>query len=1040
MWKPIGSLALAAIVTAAALVPVAGPVRTASATADVLEFAPGDAAEQALLIENDGAIQEHGTYFRFTDGWSHLTYKLTKPLNSKALLTLTLASQYLVRVSTDNATWTDVLDYEVNGNFKEDRTIDLSPYFAQSPDVYVRLEDKVKTDGWGGQIWRAKLQTYDLGTSAADLQADLSDGWSVSVDQGPPQTIQTGDPIAIAAGSTASYTRTFQVPDGWPALPIRLAFSGVTGEATVYVNGAPTGVGKEEHMPFTVPVATSDLQSGQLDIRVDVQREPGAVGSGDLGLWRTVKAGHEDLFTIPEPVRTFGSEQVKLEKQYAPYDLTELNWLGANALQSLYDDRYGLLNFDGYMRNKELHYVHDSLRAIGAFYEEERYSPVVRLDLVKKLYNGVKAAKVPGSDYEFFLKHDKRPKKIRGSFTVPADLQFEADQDLNEPIGNIGFRVRQGNGTELASKELSYSDGTIGYAGGQYDFTRTYANATGTANVAAAVRYWDGDADKPSQVTFSATGDVSALTAVVDDFDQRWQGRSYALAEKPDRTTASASNGDFVIDNPQERYILLRTNPDWWVKSILVTWDGHPSQVKLKATNGVFTSVEITYPSASNPVTLKAVPFEWFDPNMNWPHAAAANILQTGHYGAGGFDPTYSVDIEGLGPYGLATAAYILKKYGDPHANEAVALAKLAVDGAYEAELTRPARTSILHGLMVASEALMRAGYPTYETQFRHWADRILAEQQSDGSWVWLDMQTRNMVTMLHAYNQLGDAKYLQSYNDARGTIQYSPQGLVWKGQVNVGSPLPLYGAPDIAFLAHRNDPALADVMSAVGHYFGDTGLCGCSDINPYFLGFSLKNAGLTDGLGDTRYPLKLWEYAKYDAGGMTVLLNPTAYVNNPYYPAEERNRGLTLLGERNLGGWLTQVDVPDGGATQPAGIVQGESARSTRPQDGQHAIYFDVDDRFLHDLDKEKGKDKDKVVVTVRYLDEGHDSWTLEFDAGRGNDSFKVKKNGTNRWTEKSFVLPHARFAGGLNGHDFRIRDNGGETVTISRVEVRLK
>ena len=66
---------------------------------------------------------------------------------------------------------------------------------------------------------------------------------------------------------------------------------------------------------------------------------------------------------------------------------------------------------------------------------------------------------------------------------------------------------------------------------------------------------------------------------------------------------------------------------------------------------------------------------------------------------------------------------------------------------------------------------------------------------------------------------------------------------------------------------------------------FDDTGVFDCSDINPYFLGWSLKgmmNVQYQDS--DKKTIVPKGQAALYDADGNVQILNyPTSYINNPY-------------------------------------------------------------------------------------------------------------------------------------------------------------
>lgn len=861
------------------------PVPAAAAVMDTVSFTPGDAAETAYLYGADtGDLLEHGTRFRLTEGSRYFTYRFTKPQGTLAMLTLTLAMQYKIKVSTDYAQWTTVLTSSNNGSFKEDRTIDLSPFFASSGQVFVRVEDEYPSDGWGGQVWQTTLKSIAPGSSPAVMQLDLSNGWNVSVDGGASTVMNAGDAVNISASSTARYSKTVSIPTWWQGQPISLTFSGITGNGTLFVDGALKGTAPAEQQPFTFTVTDTEMQDGVLQIAVDVYGYAGQTGTVSLGLWNSVRIGFSELVsTINIPIRSFNGTSVKISNQYNHIDTVTMNWLGGNYMQSLYDNRYKLIGFDGYTRKKELYYVHDTLRTMSAIAEEDMYSPIVRYDLMKNLYQGVKNALVPGSIYEFFLKRDQRPKRIRGAADVASSLEASSDQDVTEPYANFRFWGRTSSSAVVDSGSSTWSDGLLAYTNGQYSFRRTYTQSG--ANIYADVKYWNGDMDTPSQVTLSTGSGMSQLTAVLDNFDQRWQGARYTQVELQGGTTYNSTGGHMVISNPTAKYLILKTGSTGWVKSILVLWDGSPAVVRVNASadGQYFYSVEITYNTWGAGVTTKLVPFEWFDPNMNWPRSVANNILSTGKYGANGFDPTYSCNLEGLGPMGTAAAAQILKKYGDALAGEAEILAKNVLDGAVQAE-TRGAKSHVLNGPIAACEYLIQAGNTSYTSQLRTWADQIISEQAADGTWPWYDLQTRNMVALLKAYRSTQDSKYLNAYNKARSSMTYSNTGVGWKG-TTVTASLPLHGGADLGFLGYMGDwTAISQLSSIQDHYFNDSGIWNCSDINPYFVGFSLRACNLVPNQTGQRVKLTMNQFATYWQNTYTISRYPTHYINNPNY------------------------------------------------------------------------------------------------------------------------------------------------------------
>ena len=107
---------------------------------------------------------------------------------------------------------------------------------------------------------------------------------------------------------------------------------------------------------------------------------------------------------------------------------------------------------------------------------------------------------------------------------------------------------------------------------------------------------------------------------------------------------------------------------------------------------------------------------------------------------------------------------------------------------------------------------------------------------------------------------------------------------------------------------------------------------------------------------------------------------------------------------------------------------------------DEDNYLYFELDDRQIFDI-----PEGSQVIITVEYLDEGTDEFTIHYDAqtggtfgdGRFKDANYVPKTDTGNILSTEFLLEDARFTNRNNGTDFRIADAGSEHLTI--LSVRL-
>lgn len=134
---------------------------------------------------------------------------------------------------------------------------------------------------------------------------------------------------------------------------------------------------------------------------------------------------------------------------------------------------------------------------------------------------------------------------------------------------------------------------------------------------------------------------------------------------------------------------------------------------------------------------------------------------------------------------------------------------------------------------------------------------------------------------------------------------------------------------------------------------------------------------------------------------------------------------------------WLYQDDSVVGGKTIPLWRVgsapEGRYTRRTDSASDNEYMYFKIDDGYLFDTSS-------AVTLTVTYLDQGHDTWELQYDST--GDIYRsagvIKKANTSAWISHSFTLTDARFANRQAGNsDFRIwnRSDGDEIIHFVQV-----
>jgi predicted alpha-1,2-mannosidase len=132
---------------------------------DVIEFTPDTAAEEPWLFDAD-ASQLDGAVFdghaRFTDGERYVIYRFQLPSAvAGGTLTLDIGNQFLVKVSTDGASWRTVLEETQNIrdlSNRQERALDLNELRGDGRDLYVWIGDSQTQDGWGAWLARLKLE------------------------------------------------------------------------------------------------------------------------------------------------------------------------------------------------------------------------------------------------------------------------------------------------------------------------------------------------------------------------------------------------------------------------------------------------------------------------------------------------------------------------------------------------------------------------------------------------------------------------------------------------------------------------------------------------------------------------------------------------------------------------------------------------------------------------------------------------------------------------------------------------------------------
>ncbi len=162
-------------------------------------------------------------------------------------------------------------------------------------------------------------------------------------------------------------------------------------------------------------------------------------------------------------------------------------------------------------------------------------------------------------------------------------------------------------------------------------------------------------------------------------------------------------------------------------------------------------------------------------------------------------------------------------------------------------------------------------------------------------------------------------------------------------------------------------------------------------------------------------------------------LLSVTFDPDNP-------ENGLTLDSGGDVDTELVSVGSPADQAlrTGNGGVLPSIDGNSVE----DYYMQFRVDDTFIY-----RGSPTSRIRIDIEYLDEGTDTFSIQYDAvsggfnedGRFKDTGVVVKTDSGEFRTASLPLCDAFFANRDNGADFRIADSADGSETIRRVSITL-
>ena len=838
---------------------------------EVVEIAPGSALEKEYITEDSANVRwmDAGTFRNIDFDWTTV-YRFEGTQGQKSYLVVDCGHEIFLEVSTDGANYETAIHLNEHGRSRAERTIDLTPYFEKNDTVYVRGRDAVEKDGWGTLIWNIRYVTLaGAENEAGGLCETINDGWTVISGGKKTKDVFAGTSVAVKAGESARYEREISIPSWWGDNGISLVIPWVESETEpkAYINGKPVVLSIVWGNRLVLPLPE---KSAGKKINIAIE----AISASEIGgLWSDIYIGLTELVTPPATSWKLDDKVTRLEKNYAPYDLVKLNALAGNFLSTLLDTRYNLLSFDTNLKDTPMYYPHDTSRSLLALADEECWSPIVRLDLIAQLYDGIRKAMVPGSDYEVFLQRDTRPKALREFAGDHSKLEFTSVTDRVETFANMWAELDGGNFD-------AYED-----EWGENSIIRRYAR--GSATLTMTAEWYQGTEDKPTLLKYKADA-LTEYSVIAGDLDGKFQNKRLFQVKTPDGFAMNARGNEVTeIEVPDCGFILFQTDPNWLATGTLIIWDTKPEHIKLTCKDGGFDRAELIYSGDAEPA-ICVISVSDFDNSCDWPFRLAENILKTNSYGTNGFDPSFICGTEGIGTAAFAAAAYIKQKYGLDGAEEAVRAAKLAMDTAVEAAKTRRALPSTFTDRIAACEYLVRMGFDEYADDAAYWADMQMSYQQPDGSFYWFDQ--RQALSLLRGYEATGNQKYMDAALKFRNTVEYGEESFTYTqaGEVMQGAThqINFGGAGDLGYLGCMGDKDAVDiVLKHFENNINDTGVFNVSDLNPYFLGISLKGTmEKTYEYDELKTIIKRGEYCLYAAdGSFEVLKQPTSYIDNPY-------------------------------------------------------------------------------------------------------------------------------------------------------------
>lgn len=828
------------------------------------DLTPGCETENEFILRDGSSFTDMGARpFRLCDGSREIVYMFRGTPGQLAYVTMDLSHEYLIELSTDDQSYEEIVNFMEWGRYRDWRSIDLSSYFADSDTVYLRVSDYEPEDGWGPQI-RGMSYTVLTGGEVDAASFTVNDGWKMTLD-GKTSDYNAGEVVLAGKGKAVTFEKTVSVPaDYVTARAISFAYiEGVVANTVVTVNGKIAE--KISGSANTITVALPDGVGNTDSFTVKIATVVGE--SGKTGLWKNVRLGMADMIRYPETSRSLGDVTRPFTYAEQPYDQVTLNALAGNFLQSLYNAELGINSFDSSMTIQSLYYTGDTARALIALAYEEVYSPIVRLEYAMGIYDTLIDAMVPTSDTHCFLKYDTRPKRVTQKGNA---LLWQNTQDVIEPFADM--YLLPGNATE-SNVTLSYHRVSEDK---DYNGTAEATSKFGSAAINANISWFSGTSDKATVAELSAQN--CDTYRVVIRFDTHGTTMKSVAA---DEEVVATLKGKTEIELDTTNAYFVFDDLMWNTNGVVVATDLLPTSATMipTADGSKFAALVLEFEGDEEPI-ISAVQLGGIDTDLEYAYYVMDHMMDDFTYGTNGYDPSYLAD-HSLGA--LAAGAYLMKKYEVDGWQDAVERAATALKTC-EKQIARNYIPSYWQSAIAGCHfmVLMDEDVATFKTLAAKWADRIVSGQNADGSYTWLE--SRNPIATLTAYDITGNEKYLTAARRWLEANEYTDEGVIYRGQLY--SETSFTGTGDLILMNRFGyDDPLGIILAIEGSNIDDSGFFACSDINPYYLGYSLADLmNVEYDIEEKKAQIPLGQYVMYDADGhYTVTDCPSVYVNNPY-------------------------------------------------------------------------------------------------------------------------------------------------------------